>query len=137
MRPTDPKQLAAYEEAELKLQRTIKDQQQAVVVAEEYKALQKAIQDSDARKIAAAKREQAKAEKDALTEQKRARETYLATPLTEREQVELAGLEALANQPGNPDPDAMRTLSDLRVRAKEKTKKDDDCDHADKPGDPA
>ena len=122
MRPTDPKQLAAYEEAELKLQRTIKGQQQAAVAAEEYKALNKAIQDSDARKIAAAKREQAKAEKDALTEQKRARETYLATPLTEREQVELAGLEALANQPGNPDPDAMRTLSDLRVRAKVKTK---------------
>ena len=64
------------------------------------------------------------AENKQIKKQNARREAYLATPLTEGERVELQGLEAMCQTGQNPDKGNMFRLSDLRVKAKIKVKKE-------------
>jgi len=116
--PADPNKRAEWEEAQRQLQKTKADQAEAKrrgeeeVKARRAKA-ERAEAERQSRQAAEATRRQ--------REQKRKadeRAAYLATPLTPDERAELARLKDFANQPGNPLPDAMRRLGDLRTRSK-------------------
>jgi len=62
-----------------------------------------------------------KEENASLKRQNDLRETYMGTPITEGERVELQGLEQMANSGRNPDRSNMLRLSELRSKAKIKS----------------
>lgn len=116
--PADPNKRAQWEEAQRKLQKTLADQAEAKRRAdEEVEAKQAKAEQAEAERQA---RETAEATRRQREQKRRDQERaeYLATPLSELEQMELRQLEEFANRPGNPEPDAMRRLADLRTRSK-------------------
>jgi hypothetical protein len=123
-RPVEPRARAAFEQAEAALARTKQDQSQADVAGKAAVELKQTQAERDAQLRAAS--EAVKAERDAAVKarQKKARDEYMALPLTDDEKVELEGLERALSEPGNVPPALTRRVRDLQTKAQIKTKKD-------------
>lgn len=130
--PSDPKKRHEYEIAQKALARTNADRAAAQQAADADLKNKKRIAARDAKLRAEqkARREQDEAERE--ERQRLDRQRYMKTPLSEAEENELAKCEVLAGASGNPDPDMMRLLGDLRQRSKiKKGMKDEDPEQDD------